>query len=333
MFEARLVNPPHGDPALCLRFPPATPSPEGIVYLLDCGSLLNMPHSDLLRVRRLFISHTHIDHAIGLDHLLRIQLFSERPLEIYGPPGLIEQFAGRLRGYAWNLIGDSPFQVHLHELHPEKIVSRELPCRDQFRPGLFRRRRQRGPLMLAEGCSVSWFPLEHGVPCLGYRFTSRPFFRFREEEARKLGFSPGPWIRQLKSLAESGSWKTALDPGLPGKSTTVRKLADQLLEQDPLSTLVYITDTLLGQEQRVRFLPFVQDCQQLWCEATYCQADLDKAAANLHATASQAACLARDAHVGRLCLFHLSRRYQGDTSRHLAEAQAVFSHTYMGETL
>ena len=331
MFDARLVNPPHGDPAVCLHFAGSTPAPDGSLYLFDCGSLLSLGHSEMLKIRRVFITHTHIDHAIGMDHLLRIQLYNSTPLEVYGPVGLIEQFSGRLRGYAWNLIGDSPFVVKLHELHERHILSRQLHCRNQFSPGRVSKRKHEGFLFLPEGCRLTWTHVDHGVPCLGFRLDGQTFYRFDERTAQSLALRPGPWIGDLKAEARKGRWKRKIK--VQDQIKTVAEWTNLLLNVEAAPSFVYITDTLLGIRQIETFAKFAHGCDELWCEATYREADCEKATSNLHATASQAARLAKQAEAKKLFLFHFSRRYQGETAQHLAEARAIFPATELGKSI
>src|SRR5215217_8251476 len=60
-------------------------------------------------------------------------------------------------------------------------------------------------------------------------------------------------------------------------------------------------------------------------EATFTDADADRAAITMHSTARQAAQVAADAEVGLLALTHLSSRYPGGEIRD--EARAVFART------
>jgi ribonuclease Z len=62
----------------------------------------------------------------------------------------------------------------------------------------------------------------------------------------------------------------------------------------------------------------------LYCDSFYAQADLKKARAHKHMTATQAAELAREAHAEHLTLIHFSNRYAGRYPDLVAEAAAIF---------
>nr|MCU0924286.1 ribonuclease Z [Burkholderiaceae bacterium] len=66
LFEPRLVNDPFGDPALYVDL-----RDEGRALLFDIGDIRPLPPRKLLRISHVFVSHTHMDHFAGLDHLLR----------------------------------------------------------------------------------------------------------------------------------------------------------------------------------------------------------------------------------------------------------------------
>ena len=117
------------------------PQQTEYLYLFDCGNLERMPVTHLLAVRRLFITHTHIDHFVGFDSLLRAQLFSHQPLDIYGPPGTCAQIGHRLASYSWNLTADSPYCIRAWDLGSRSVVGRDYPCSRQFRGGRIRRYR------------------------------------------------------------------------------------------------------------------------------------------------------------------------------------------------
>jgi ribonuclease BN (tRNA processing enzyme) len=52
----------------------------------------------LLRVSHVFVSHTHMDHFIGLDRLLRICLRRRAEVRCFGPPGFVDQVEHKDRG-------------------------------------------------------------------------------------------------------------------------------------------------------------------------------------------------------------------------------------------
>ena len=51
----------------------------------DLGDLSSITNSELLKISHVFISHTHIDHFIGFDRLLRTVFGRAKTLTIFGP--------------------------------------------------------------------------------------------------------------------------------------------------------------------------------------------------------------------------------------------------------
>ena len=90
LFHPQLVNGPWGDPVLYIEF-----KHDRRAILFDLGDVRLLPSRNLLKVTHVFVSHTHLDHFIGFDHLLRVCLGREKTLFFYGPPQFIDQ-AGRL---------------------------------------------------------------------------------------------------------------------------------------------------------------------------------------------------------------------------------------------
>ena len=65
----KLVNGGFGDPALYLQC-----VWEKRALLFDLGQITALRPGEILRVSDVFVTHTHIDHFIGFDHLLRVML-------------------------------------------------------------------------------------------------------------------------------------------------------------------------------------------------------------------------------------------------------------------
>ena len=296
MYTARLVNSPEQDPALLLELKGLPVS-----YLFDCGTLHNLSTRDLLKINRVFVTHTHIDHFCGFDHLIRMQLFSPQPLHVYGPPGLAAQVGARLAGYSWNLVSSSQYSVHAHEIGG---TSTEFPCRTGFapRPGL--------PSTLEDGLQLTHAEVEHGVPTLAFALRWPARTHIDRQALQDCGVPAGPWLEELK--------RGHGDP----------ELRARLVTATPGASLAYITDTLCSDAVLESAIRLAAGVEELWCEAAYLHEHADKARDNLHMTARQAARIAQKAGVKRLHLFHQSRRYHGDIEKHLAEAREVFPETY-----
>src|SRR5260221_4310910 len=93
-----LVNGRPGDPAFYIK-----PFFEKREILFDLGDIAPLAPRKVHRLDRVFVSHTHLDHFIGFDRLLRILVGREKTVALYGPRGFIDHVHHKLQGYLWNL--------------------------------------------------------------------------------------------------------------------------------------------------------------------------------------------------------------------------------------
>ncbi|MCX8044013.1 MAG: MBL fold metallo-hydrolase, partial [Desulfobacterota bacterium] len=129
LFQHELVNHPFGDPALYVRL-----SGEKKALLFDLGDISVLHPGKLFKVSHVFVTHTHIDHFIGFDHLLRLNLARNKTLRIYGPSGIIKNVKGKLKGYTWNLVDTYPFIIEVFEIRTSKILGMQFVCKSKFKP-------------------------------------------------------------------------------------------------------------------------------------------------------------------------------------------------------
>ncbi|MCK5620706.1 MAG: hypothetical protein KAJ11_00340, partial [Alphaproteobacteria bacterium] len=132
ILHSRLVNPPFGDPGVYVGF-----MFEKRGLLFDLGDLQPLSDRKLLRVRQVFVSHTHMDHFTGLDRLVRIFLGREKTLHLFGPPGFIDRVSHKLAAYTWNLVASYPtdFTLMVGEFGTGGTLTRaRLRCRGAFKP-------------------------------------------------------------------------------------------------------------------------------------------------------------------------------------------------------
>jgi len=122
---------------------------------------------------KIFITHLHGDHILGLPGLL--QTFSllgrSAPLEIYGPPGISAFIKAMIRTVKFHL----PFPLSLKETH-------------------------KGAVVTTNAYRIEAASAYHSVPCYSYAFVEadRPG-KFHPEKAIALGMQPGPAFRALQN--------------------------------------------------------------------------------------------------------------------------------------
>src|SRR5947207_10181909 len=123
-FRPRLLNGQTGDPALLvsLRW-------QGRALLVDLGRIDRTPAATLLPIEAVFVSHTHMDHFMGFDQLLRLFLARDATLRLYGPAGLADCVAGKLAGYTWNLTDEKAFTLEGTNIAGHQVTTGGSPAR------------------------------------------------------------------------------------------------------------------------------------------------------------------------------------------------------------
>jgi len=315
-FLPALVNPPFGDPGLYLDFLFARRA-----ILFDLGDIAPLGARRLLRVSEICISHTHIDHFIGFDLMLRIMLGREKKVGLFGPPGILRQVENRLASYSWNLIQSYPteFILTVTELHPEgsalrarfsskRAFARELEEEIAYSDGV---------VLDEENLRIRVAFLEHSIPCLAYAFEEKLHVNFMKNRLAELGAPMGPWLSELKRAVLRGETDRAITvPGAPGgieeeRTFSVGELKEKVLQIVVGEKIAYVTDTAFTPENRRRIVELAEGADYLFIEAVFLHADQQRARERAHLTARQAGELAREARAARVIPFHFSPRHSG----------------------
>lgn len=325
-FLPRLVNHVFGDPGLhvSLRW-------QGTALQFDLGRLDRFPAAELLKLTHVFVSHTHIDHFVGFDRVMRLFLSRDATLEIFGPPGIKGNVQGKLAGYTWNLVDGFRFEIRVHEVHPDRIDSYRLPAATSFAAEPIGSTTFAGVLYDTPAFQVCAAHLDHRIPCLGFALVEKSHLNVRREALERLGVPAGPWLNVLKSAIRAG------DPGdsvieaewrEQGTARTARftlgELRESLLVETPGQRLAYVVDTLFSAENARKIAALASGADVFYCEAPFLDADREQAVRRYHLTARQAGTLARWAGARRLEVFHFSPRYEGRGEEIYAEAKAAF---------
>ena len=350
VFRARLVNDQLGDPALFVGL-----HWERRALLFDLGPVESLPVRELLKVTDAFVSHTHIDHFIGFDHLLRVALGQRRLLRLYGPPGFLGNVQGKLAGYTWNLAEDYPLVIEAWELDartpsvPAKTsrqgpeaqglegVSGELrgarfPCARRFHREDLPSRPFYGLLYEDDHFQVECSPLDHGgIPSLGFALQEKKRLNIDPARLEELGLSPGPWLAELKRAL-----RQALPPETPMRIAgqgpegrqerifTVAELASELVRISSGMRITYVADARYTEQNQQAIVRLAGEADVFYCDAAFLEADDQAPKDWFHLTARQAGLLARRAKARRLVPFHFSPRYRDRPEALEQEAAGAF---------
>lgn len=149
-------------------------STEGLLF--DCGEgtqrQLTMAGIKPSKVSKVFISHWHGDHTLGLVGLMQTLSKSDytKTLVIFGPKGTKQRIDYMLKAFAFE--NTIEFSV--------KEISKD------------------GKFLETSEYTVEAYSLEHGVDCLGYRFIEKDKVKVDMGKAKKLGLSEGPLVGRLQ---------------------------------------------------------------------------------------------------------------------------------------
>jgi ribonuclease Z len=170
-------------------------------------------------------------------------------------------------------------------------------------------------IMDGQFARVSTIPMNHNFPTCG--------FLIREKEAK-------PNIRKdflAGKKLENEDYKRIKDGAdYIDQDGKVYANADITRPPRPARSYAYCTDTAYDES----IVPLIRDVDMLYHEATFMDDRKEDAAAKYHATAGQAATIARLAGVKKLVLGHFSARYK-DLDALLAEAKEVFPDSVLAE--
>ncbi len=333
-FLPNLVNGPFGDPAVFVDF-----LFERRAILFDLGDITRLSPRKILRLSHVFVSHTHMDHFIGFDHLVRICLGRDKELRIYGPPGFLDQIWHHLAAYTWNLVENFPtdFTIRAMELHPDgKTLTADFHCRRGFRcEGNCASTINDGIILDEEGFLVRSVFLDHKIPTMAYTLEEKNHVNIMKNRLDELGLPTGPWLAELKRDVLAGSagekpfrirWRE--DGGTVEKWMPLDELRSRVLNVVSGQKIAYVTDTVYNGENAEKIIELAGSADYLFIEAPFLHEDSERALLKHHLTAAQAGNLARRAGAVRVIPFHFSPKYTGGEELLEREVQEAFAGRY-----
>ncbi len=145
------------------------------IILWDCGEgtqrQLIRSKTNYMKIKKIFVTHFHGDHFLGLPGLIQTMSFADRsePLHVYGPKGIEELMKGilNLGEYA---VG---FDIFAHEISDGMVVD-------------------------DEKYAVTCLAVKHSIPTYGLLFEEKKGREFLLEKAKALGIPKGRLYSKLQ---------------------------------------------------------------------------------------------------------------------------------------
>jgi len=263
------------------------------LYLVDCGEGTQVQLMKYgiksNRIKHIFISHLHGDHYLGLIGLLSSMHLVGRKDELHVyGPPALKEI------------------VDLHFLHSQTVLRYPLhihSTQDQTT----------AVVLENENLRVSSFPLDHRIACTGFRFDEKRHLPTIDREKTEAAGIPNAYL----SLIKRGHDYIAPDG-------TVYRWQELTIPPSEPRSYAYCSDTV----RTVRYLPFIQEVDLLYHEATFLHEMVDRAAETYHTTALQAGQVATEVGAKKLLIGHYSARYK-DLKPLLEESKAAFAETQL----
>ena len=332
-FSSYLVNDCFGDPGVYVE---VRWSKRALLF--DLGQNDALGSTRLLRAADLFVSHTHMDHFIGFDAVVRVALGRGKTLRLYGPSGLIDNVNGKLRGYTWNLVDGYPLTIEVREFDRQEVRQATFHAANGFLPsppavhslqidlstGLF-------PVLEDPMFTVQAVALNHRIPCFAYALEERFHVNVNKQKLHDAGLPVGGWLKEVKQYLWEGKSEafhfTAVlfnEHRRMEREFVLGDFARQFLTITRGQKLAYVVDTRYDEDNEARIVALARHADVFYCESPYLDVDAVKARDRYHLTARQAGILARKADVRDLVVFHFSPRYTGQGEAIEQEAQEAF---------
>lgn len=316
-FIHSLVNPAFEDPSLYVRI-----MRERRAFLFDIGNIARLGPGDFQKITDVFVTHTHIDHFIGFDLLIRALLRRDLPLRVYGPSNIADCVEGKLKGYTWNLIKEYPLKIKVFCVDGDTITSYNFDAEHCFKRTDNVPMHFSGILLQEPLFTVRAVQLDHQIPCLAFSVEEEFHINIDKALLQKAGLPVGPWISELKkAIREQRSEETAFI--VAGRNYTFGELK-QIAKITKGQKIAYVTDVSLNDENIRKVTGFVRGADTLYCEAYFVDKDRERALTRFHLTAKTAGRIAREADVRQLVAMHFSPKYRDNTESPEDEAMDEF---------
>ena len=271
-------------------------------YLCECGDASRLSVKEVQNANAVFISHTHIDHFVNFDAVIRHQIGIQRRVVICGPTGIAKQVQAKILSYTWNLISAGAIIYEIREMQTDnKIVVYQIepPIWE-----LIEIKTENSNIPFKEkNFEVTGILLDHKTPTLAYKFSEKDTLKF---DIKSSGFNGGKWVKELKDAYNNQSEDTIIQ--IEGMDYKAKKLF-HLLHLQKGDSVGVIMDHAANTDNHAKIKTHFADCEKVMIECFYKDEDKENAIANFHSYASMSGKIMKETNVTEPIPVHFSRKY------------------------
>lgn len=288
-------------------------------YLCECGDASELTVKEIQNVNAVFISHTHIDHFVNFDAVIRHQIGIQRRVVICGPKGIAKQVQARLKSYTWNLIQkgaivyeirevESVGTIRVFEIEPLEWELREISKLDG------------NTLFTEKNFEVTYTLLDHKTPSMAYKFKEKDTVKI---DIQASGMRGGKWIKELKDAFENDREDQPIE--VEGKAYLAKELF-HLLSIQIGDSVGIVMDHAANPANHALIVQHFNECQKVFIESFYKAEDKEFAVQNFHSYSTMSGKVMRKAKVKSAIPVHYSRKYkQTDIDELIVEFETGFT--------
>jgi ribonuclease Z len=150
-------------------------------FLFDCGEgiqrQLKFAKIKITKIKRIFISHWHGDHVLGIPGVLQSIAASDledKKIVIYGPIGTKEKIEYMLQAFVF----DNFIEIETHDIKKE------------------------GCFLEGDEFKIEAYYLEHSIECLGFAFYVKEKVNINKSKMKEMDIHPNEELKKIKNMQD-----------------------------------------------------------------------------------------------------------------------------------
>ncbi|WP_299437742.1 peptidase [uncultured Aquimarina sp.] len=297
MFTAEIKSAPDEDICILIKV-----DNHPFNYIVDCGEAKSLSVKECMNTNAIFISHTHIDHFVNFDTILRHQIGVQRRVVITGPKGIIDQVQNRILSYCWNLIDKDAITYEVREILQDGEYKSTI-----LRPPIWEKEDEnlvsKTTIFEEKQFVVEYEILDHKTDTIAYLFNAHDKTKIQLDNDQK----GGKWVRELKEAYEAIEGEKIIE--IEGKVYKSKELF-HLIHVEKGKKLGVVLDHAASEQNHSKIKRKFTGCDEVYIECFYKDEDKEFAEKNYHSYASKSGEIMKACKIENAIPVHFSRKYE-----------------------